>query len=195
VRLFLAVEPDRAAHAGLAALLAEVQNGLGQTASALRWTAPDNIHATLHFLGEVDQARAARLPAVLGDRVAHAAFDVATGGLGIFPGSGPPRVLWLSIATGAEALRALHVELASRLGQAGVAPEERAFSPHLTLGRVRDHERRRAATLRQRLAALRLRSVHWLAREVVLFRSDLSGPVARHEPIHVMRLEGTDATR
>lgn len=195
MRLFLAVEPDRAARAGLTALLTAVQNALGDVASAIRWTAPANVHVTLHFLGELDQARSTAVRTALGDRIVRPAFDVETGGLGVFPHGGSPKVVWLSIGAGAAGLTAVYDELAARLRRGGIATEERPFTPHLTLGRVRDRERRRARTLRERLDAIRPEPVRWQAREVVLFRSDLSGPVPRHEPLQVLPFEDGDTTR
>jgi RNA 2',3'-cyclic 3'-phosphodiesterase len=193
VRLFLAVEPDAAARAALAGVLAQARAALGDAAPAVRWTLPPNIHVTLHFLGELDQARVANVRAALGDRLPRPAFDVETNRPGVFPPAGPPKVVWLGIGTGADALTAVHADLALRLERAGVALERRRFTPHLTVGRVRDRERGRARALRERLAGIRPDPIRWRAREVVLFRSDLSGAAPRHDPVQVLRLDaGSD---
>jgi 2'-5' RNA ligase len=74
-------------------------------------------------------------------------FDLTVDGLGAFPRAGQPRVLWAGLARGRESLLRLERVVASRLAEAGIAPEPRAYNPHLTLARVRDAAGLRAAAL------------------------------------------------
>lgn len=191
MRLFLAIKPDRPAEAQLARRLLELQRALGDFAGMLRWTQAANLHATLHFLGELDAGRLGSLRDALGDHLADPAFEISLGEVGVFPEFGAPRVLWLAIVSGAKPLTDLHRELGERLGKMGVAVEDRPFSPHLTLARLRDRADRRAAKhLRDRLPSSGEAPISWTADHVTLYRSDLSGPVPRYDPVHEIRLGG-----
>jgi 2'-5' RNA ligase len=188
MRLFLAIEPDRPAQAQIARLLLDVQRVLGDLATALRWTPATNIHATLHFLGEVDAARAARLVDALGGAVAEAPFETVVQSIGVLPASGTPRVLWAGMTVGLEPLRRVHAFLGDGLRRGGIATESREFLPHLTLARVRDRERARARLVRERLSEVAVPDIRWNVDHVTLFRSDLSGPVPKYEPVHEIPL-------
>ena len=184
MRLFLAVEPDRPAAAALGRRLSDVQQTLGDMASALRWTPAQNVHVTLNFLGEVDRARYERLARELGRMIELAPFVVRFGPLEVFPVVGPPRVLWLSLAEPCPELGVLRTRVEARVVRSGWTLEDRPFSPHLTLARIPDRERRRVGRLREVLTAAPITPVEWTVDRVLLFRSDLSGPVPRYEAIH-----------
>jgi 2'-5' RNA ligase len=105
VRLFLALKPDRPAEAKLAQRLLHLQDATGAMAASLRWTPASNIHATLHFLGEVDPSRLVGLRDALGASVLIDPFDVELGGAGGFPTSGAPRVVWVDVMRARRRLR------------------------------------------------------------------------------------------
>jgi 2'-5' RNA ligase len=196
VRLFVALTPDREAQAQLGRRALELQRGLGDAASLLRWTPAANIHATLHFLGEIDEARLEPLRAALGHSLPEPPFEILLGDAGVFPQSGPPRVLWLAISNGAAAVRRLHHELGTRLQTAGVALEDREFSPHVTMARARDRsDRREIARVRDRLPRGHEIPIAWVVDRVTLYRSDLSGPAPRYDAIHHVRLEAAPGQR
>ena len=189
MRLFIAIAPDRAAVAGLEALVADLRQRLGDQAAAYRWTFPANAHITLHFLGDVGDAQLTRLRDALGTELPARPFQVQSGGLAIFPVSGPPRVLSLSVRDGRETLGDIYRELAARIRRAGLPIEDRPFAPHLTLARVREGERHRGVRLRDRLASLGVEEVvGWTVRHVTLFRSDLSGPAPRYDAVQELGL-------
>lgn len=181
MRLFLALKPDRPAEARLAQRVLQVQEAIGDVAGALRWTPATNIHATLHFLGEVPPVRAAALRAALAAPIALPPFEIEVDAVGAFPASGAPRVIWLDFTKGADGVLAVHEELAARLIDAGVTPEARSLSPHLTVARVPDRERARVKPLRERLQQIGPMPITWTVAEVALFRSDLSGAVPRYD--------------
>jgi RNA 2',3'-cyclic 3'-phosphodiesterase len=105
--------------------------------SPIRWTRPEGVHVTLKFLGEVTAERVAPIKSALEALAGFEPFEVEVKGFGFFPSAGHPRVLW----AGLDAPRALG-ELAERVERAlapfGFPPEDRAFRPHLTLGRFRE---------------------------------------------------------
>ena len=130
MRLFVAVFPPR-----------EVQEALVEAARALptdafRLTAPERVHLTLKFLGEVPPGALPRVTSAL-ERVSGEPFDVTISGFGVFPSARRARILWAGVEEGAERLRALARAVEDLLEPEGFAREDRTFLPHLTLGRAR----------------------------------------------------------
>jgi 2'-5' RNA ligase len=152
------------------------------------WVAVENFHVTLKFLGEIDEARVAPVIEAFTAAVArHAPFTIDVGGLGAFPSATRARVLWAGIGAGAGALGALAATVETALAAIGFPREERAFSPHITLGRVRDP--RRLPALAEALAAgAAARFGQVKVDEVALMRSDLSPRGARYTPLAGCRL-------
>lgn len=195
MRLFLAVKPDRPAEALLGRRLMDVQAAVGDEARSLKWTPATNLHITLHFLGEVPQARVAHVIETVQRTLAEDPFEVALGGVGVYPAAGAPRVVWLDVVGGGEALGRAHTELGRRLTEGGFPIESRALSPHVTVARVPDKARAHVKQLRERLHELESRRslgeggpIAWVAERVILFRSDLSGSVPRYEGLHDVEL-------
>lgn len=139
MRLFVAVELDDAVRREAARLAATLAGALERRGAGRRvsWVAPQNLHFTLRFLGEVDAPLAGAVVERLGPPLDVPPFDVALGGLGTFPPAGPPRVIWLGVAEGAERLAAVHREMSRRLEGLDLSREDRPFRAHLTLGRVK----------------------------------------------------------
>ncbi|HYN05796.1 MAG TPA: RNA 2',3'-cyclic phosphodiesterase [Vicinamibacterales bacterium] len=187
-RSFLAVAPDGDARRALAELLADVEREAAEAGRALRFTKAPNIHLTMHFLGSLDEAREAEVLAQLGETLPAAPFDVALGHLGAFPPAGPPRVFWVAVEQGRDALADIHRQLGRRLTAAGVSIENRPFSPHLTLARVRDGEQHRARRVTERLARLTVAPIRWRVERVTLYHSDLSGPAPRYDAVRDVAL-------
>ena len=112
-----------------------LRNFLGD--SAIRWVPVHNIHITLKFLGDVLPARVDALQKNIKAEVdSHSTFDIHIKGLGSFPNSKRARVLFIGIQASVE-LEALQRGIESACGRIGFKSEARPFSPHLTIGRVR----------------------------------------------------------
>ena len=125
-RLFVAVRPPPDVRRQLLGLMGSVRGA--------RWQAEDQLHLTLRFIGEVDRHRAHDLHAALG-AVHHPAFAIALNGLGVFDRRGGPVTLWAGIAP-QEPLKALHNKVDQACLRVGVAPDRRAYFPHITLARL-----------------------------------------------------------
>jgi RNA 2',3'-cyclic 3'-phosphodiesterase len=138
MRLFVAVELSDAIRQEAARITRELAEAFGPGARrAVSWVDPSRMHLTVRFIGEVEARAAEELARRLSAPFATRAFHVAVGGVGAFPRSGPPRVVWLGLREGGEALSALHDEFEARLTGLGVEREDRPFRAHLTLGRVK----------------------------------------------------------
>ena len=99
-----------------------------------RWQDDEKLHITIRFVGEVDRHMAEDIAAALGS-VGHRAFDLRLDGLGSFERRGRIDNIWAGIAPH-EPLRSLHAAVTQALARVGVAPEERAYLPHITLARL-----------------------------------------------------------
>jgi 2'-5' RNA ligase len=137
IRTFIAVELTDAAHT----ILAEVQNRLKAAVPAhtVRWTAPENIHLTLHFLGDTPTDDIKKISDLMTEVAATCRpFSVNLGDLGCFPHTRRPRIVWVGVSGQLDQLVKLYDDLGRRLKTIGFTPEARPFSPHLTIGRVKD---------------------------------------------------------
>ncbi len=122
----------------------EVQQALHRAAlalpvsGALRLIAPEKIHLTLKFLGEISEDALIRATEALGPACeGHGRFEVAISGFGVFPSERKARVLWAGTGEGSERLRDLAGAVESGLAAVGFEREVRPYVPHLTLGRAR----------------------------------------------------------
>ena len=133
-RTFIGVDIGDGIRASTAALI----KGLSKTATAVKWAAPESMHVTLLFLGEVDDRELHTVcKAVKAAAEGEPAFSLRVSGLGAFPTPRRPKVLWAGVTDGAEPLQRLHAALEARMLDLGCyRKEERGYTPHLTLGRV-----------------------------------------------------------
>ena len=140
MRLFVGVAIDPAVAAAAEALSAELRRRAAHLAPGARltWIPPERLHLTVRFIGHVDEALATSVREALAPPLAERTFDLSLGGIGAFPRSGRLQVLWAAIETGREPLQAIEREVTRRLQQIAIPPEQRAFSAHLTLARVRE---------------------------------------------------------
>jgi 2'-5' RNA ligase len=107
--------------------------------SVVRWTPAHNIHLTLKFLGDVSPANLELLREMLTrEAEQHPAFEMRVAHLGSFPTARRPRVIWVGLHAPA-ILESLQRGIEAAAARLGYAPEERPFSPHLTIGRVRQN--------------------------------------------------------
>lgn len=151
IRAFIAVDLPEALRQETAAFEGELQ----RAGADIKWVEPDNLHLTLKFLGSVSETQVPSLIGALQPACAgHPPFTLTLEGIGAFPRTTRPRVIWVGVTDGKEALSDLarSVEEACNLSVLRQAQherepltlsplkEERPFSPHLTIGRARSQE-------------------------------------------------------
>lgn len=104
---------------------------------SVRWVRPEGIHLTLKFLGDTPVEQVDQVKAALAEAAAKAGpFRVTVRGLGCFPNTRRPRVLWVGLEEPSGALQGLRDAVEAHVAPLGFPTEGRSFSPHLTLGRV-----------------------------------------------------------
>lgn len=182
MRLFIAVEMNTAVEERARGVIEELRTRLSRQAprAKITWSAPERIHITVRFIGEADDARAQAIRAALGPTVDAPVFDLTVEGVGAFPPKGPPRVLWAGLTDGRDGLMNIERAVSQRL-ETLVPAEDRPYSPHLTLGRVKEPAGLSRATLFDGLADRPLGRVHVDA--ITLYESRLSPKGATHVPL------------
>jgi len=145
VRAFIAIELPNS----VKSTLSQLQDNLKQSDHApVKWVDPESIHLTLKFLGNIAAGTIPQLTKAISEAARGIApFRLDLGELGVFPNLRAPRVVWVGLGGEIATLSVIQENIESALIPLGFSPERRAFSPHLTLGRVRERaspeERRR----------------------------------------------------
>jgi len=177
VRAFIAIDLSADIKDNLAALV----NHLKPLAKNIKWTARENYHLTLKFLGEISESEMEDVKKSLNEITdRHQSFTLRFKGTGSFPpGSNRMRIIWAGL-TEVERLLALQEEIENELGKKGFPRENRPFSPHLTIGRSKQPEKQeRLASELAKNSQLELGSME--VREIIFFQSILhpEGPEYR----------------
>lgn len=185
VRAFLAVPLPARLQQSIARLQAELPGAL----PGIRWTRPESVHLTLHFFGDSSTVDLEKIRAsMLSVRLRERRFQVELLAMGAFPDRRRPRVVWLGL-TPEEPLCALQHACEDELIRVGIPAEPRAFAPHLTIGRFREH----GPDLTALLAAQANRSIGRLpVEQLVLYESQLLPGGAEHIPLFTVPLKRND---
>ena len=146
IRLFAAIPAPEAA--------AEALAPLAQGLPGARWTPRANLHLTLRFAGDIPETVAEDLDSAL-SAVTAPAFSMTLAGVGIFSEGPEPRAVWAGVEAG-EPLSILHGRCERAARQAGLAPDNRAWKPHVTLGYLRGADPARVAAWTQTHSLFRL---------------------------------------
>ncbi len=121
--------------------IAETIEKLRLTNTPVKWVEEKNLHITMKFLGEVKESEVEKLIAIVEDNVKGISFfNVKYEGMGTFPASTSPRVVWIGTSKGGEELKIIADSLEASLSKAGFKSEEREFTPHITIGRVKERK-------------------------------------------------------
>ena len=183
MRAFVAVFPPPEIRRALAGAARELP-----VVGDVRWIRPENVHLTLKFLGDIPEDVSDRIAEALDSlRPRHRPFEARLSGFGGFPSSRRARILWAGIGEGSEPLSALARDVETSLEPLGFEREDRAYLPHLTLGRARGRPMAlEAAEITSPIPGFRVRSVE-------LVESVLGGEGATYSTLATYPLsEGRD---
>ena len=172
LRAFIAVELPLEIRKTVCAATSKLQNDIGPL---IRWVPIENMHLTLKFLGDVSPSNVELLSQMLrAEMELFNCFDLHLNGLGSFPNLKRPRVIYVGMQDPA-ALEALQRGIESASSRLGYGAEERGFSPHLTIGRVKQNvTATEQQAIRHALADTKIDSLGTArVNSVELFKSDL----------------------
>jgi 2'-5' RNA ligase len=160
----------------------------GFPGSRVGWEKGEKLHITIKFLGNTDESQLIDLKQVLeGVAAGHRAFIARLSDTGIFPNLRRPGVLWLGVSEGKESIISIANTVESECEHLEFPSEKRTFSPHLTIGRVRELQKARD------LATTHLRndfeSKPFAVDEVILYESKLSSAGSVYTAISKQRLK------
>ncbi|MCB9437036.1 MAG: RNA 2',3'-cyclic phosphodiesterase [Anaerolineales bacterium] len=138
LRLFIAIELSAPIRAAIGHAMDTLQQATPR--HAIRWVPSENLHLTLKFLGDTPETQVEAIRQALGKAVeGQQAITLRVEGNGCFPNIRRPRVIWLGLNDSANRLVPLQTAIEAAIAPLGFPTDQRPFSPHLTLGRVKDH--------------------------------------------------------
>ena len=195
IRTFIAVELDEE----LKDNLRHMQRGLAEQVAprSIRWVRPEGVHLTLKFLGDTPEDKVGAIQNALVQAAATVApFAFTVGGLGCFPSTRRPRVVWVGLSEPTGTLAALRNAVETHVAPLGFPTEKRPFHPHLTLGRVqRRATKSEVREIGEVVAGSAIGTIDEMSVGVVSFiKSDLRPSGAVYTLLHEADLGGTRST-
>ncbi len=135
MRTFIAIQlPEE-----IKEVLEELSGRLRKSGARANWVNPANVHLTLRFLGEISPEQVERIADLLAEGYSGTArFEVRVAGVGAFPNSHRPAVIWAGVGPLEGGLGRVQAVAEQAACAIGLAPEKRPFHPHLTLARIKD---------------------------------------------------------
>jgi len=187
IRAFIAIEIPEETKKGLKRLLETLKTLC--PIKAISWSKPETMHVTIKFLGDIEDADIEKISRTLQEAAKHATeFDITAKGIGAFPSPKSPRVVWVGI-DGSGALKSLHAAIDKGLAQLAIPKNDKPFSPHLTLCRVR--EKAAGKGIREAIEKPDVKfEAAWKVTEITLFKSALKPDGALHTPLSTVKLGG-----
>jgi len=188
IRTFICIELSPEMRRKLGEMIGQLSHATPQR--SVRWDRADKIHLTLKFLGDTPQGDVPRISEALANATRDIKkFSFTLDGLGCFPNLKQPRVVWVGVKDSA-ALIEMQNMIEKHVVPLGFPKEERAFSPHLTLGRVRrEASRAEAASVGEavRVRANQSFGIKSVSR-VILMKSDLQRGGSIYTPLFMTLL-------
>lgn len=183
-RVFLAAEISAGARAAAAVHIAEMRSRFREVRAS--WVRPENLHVTLRFFGDADDAKLTAVKRLAGAASAECLpFTVRLSAAASFGA----RVLFLSLEDEAGGFAELNRRIEKNAAAAGFEPETRPFRPHLTIARIRSEKGVRPLIEANRAAAVP--PIAFAVKEIVLFESTLAASGSIYTPLGRFPLTGT----
>ncbi len=174
--------------------LSKLQALLKKTGADVKWVEPKNIHLTLKFLGEIDEAKSTEITGIIEETAKDSKkFQVDLSSLGAFPKIEFPRVIWVAINKGDKEIKILAEKLEEKIEKLGIPREERTFSSHITIGRLKCpvNKDKLVKTLREIGNYFESGNTEFDVSKITLLKSTLSSGGPTYEPLKVINLTTT----
>ena len=170
-RVFCAVELPAEVRARLEDHMRRLRKEVPDAAAS--WGRVENIHLTLKFFGNIEVKRIQEISEAAERAVKEfSTFRIDVGGVGVFPRSSRPQVLWIGVADPSGHLSALQERFENECAAEGFPKEDHAYKPHLTIARLRKPEG--ARDLAEAHLKMQFEQIEIDLKEIVIFRSELS---------------------
>lgn len=178
MRAFIAIELPKEIRDALGIL----QQKLRSSGAEVKWVAPENIHLTLKFLGEIDDTQLPKFSEIIEETSRnHNSFQIRINSIGVFPKLNSPRVIWVGVDKGDGECKKIAAELEEKIAAYGIPEEKREFSSHITIARVKSllNRDKLVQELNQLAGYFRQKNLLFYAVKITLFKSTLTpkGPI------------------
>ncbi len=177
MRAFIAIDLPKEIKDYLSLLEAKLK----QSEADVKWVAPINIHLTLKFLGDIDEKKISQIIQILEEiSLKQTQFILELSSIGAFPNIKSPRIIWIGVTTGNSEVKQIVANLETRIEKIGIAKENKPFTSHVTIGRVKSNLNREKLT--QSLTIITTESNNesqFVVKKLILFKSTLTpkGPI------------------
>ncbi|MDP3786189.1 MAG: RNA 2',3'-cyclic phosphodiesterase [Candidatus Omnitrophota bacterium] len=184
-RAFIAIELNEGIHSELASL----QSVLKKSNADVKWVAPESIHLTLKFLGNIDTQKINEIEKILHEIAAGVEpFVLTLKGIGAFPKLDYPRVIWVEVESGAPQSEQLARSIEERLEGIGIPREDREFHAHITLGRVKSLNNK--DKLKETIEATKFEAKSVVdVNHLTLFESQLTRDGSIYTPLFIAKMK------
>jgi len=166
--------------------IVKLQNELRSYGRGVRWVNPEGIHLTLKFLGDVPEENIGNIAeAVKTAARGLSPVTITIASAGAFPNFKRPRVLWIGIEEPTGQMGKIHESIEQELETLGYEKENRRFSPHLTLGRIKSFEGVEEVT--DELSNMEINFGEFTAAEIIIMKSELKQTGAVYSPLFKLK--------
>jgi 2'-5' RNA ligase len=187
IRSFIAAEIDPAIQAKILQIIITLKQKIHE---GVKWVSDQNIHLTLKFFGDIEQDKLTLLSDALQTTlVSFSPITIELAGIGAFPDNKRPRVVWVGIKD-SPALMKMTSAIEELAVKTGVKAEERAYSAHITLGRVaKNADYLDIMKVGEAISSLKVSEIGTqIIHELVIFRSDLQHEGPTYTRIYKLQL-------
>lgn len=183
IRAFICLELSSSLKTRLEKLELELQT---QTTSKVSWVKASNLHLTLRFLGDIAENQISKVQTCIEEAcLGMKSFVLEASQLGAFPNLRRPRVFWVGIKDSTSTLLLMQEKLEQKLIRTGFSPSDHSFSPHLTIGRLKEGT---GQDISAKFSQIEFTPESFLVKEIILMRSDLRPSGAIYSKLAVIKL-------
>lgn len=183
IRTFICIELPSNLKTKLEKITEELKK---ESKAKISWVKASNLHLTLRFLGDITKDQISIIKSCVEQASQNTnSFTITASGLGTFPNSGRPRVFWVGINDTSKNLLSLQKRVEQELVKAGFGASDHPFSPHLTLGRVKEGN---AQELAEKLSIIKFEPLNFDVSELIVMRSDLRAGGSIYTKLEIVKL-------
>ncbi|MGQ9706899.1 MAG: RNA 2',3'-cyclic phosphodiesterase [bacterium] len=186
LRSFIALPLSKPLRENLITLIEE----LSRVSTKIKWVEKENLHITIRFLGDIDDELVKKISDILDDIAGGVVpFPFKVEGVGAFPHPKRARVIWAGVSQGFDEMVKIEKEISKRLEEIGIPKEEKAFHPHITIGRVKFPKGNLELAKYINESKGRVYGGEAVS-EIILMKSTLTPKGSIYEPLHIATMKG-----